>query len=118
MPELMVPIFRVANARDTAKWYARLGFELVGEHRFAPHLPVYAFLRRGDVHLHLSEHKGDARPGTLVYFYVDDVDSIAKEFGVTVADQPWAREVSLTDPDGNRLRIGTRHAAPSAASGE
>jgi hypothetical protein len=23
--------------------------------------------------------------------------------------QPWAREIQLTDPDGNRLRIGTVH---------
>ena len=64
----------------------------------------------GDIYLHLSEHLGDARPGTLVYFYVDDVDSIAAEFGVEVVDQPWAREIQLTDPDGNRLRIGTVHA--------
>ncbi len=111
MAEQLVPIFRVADAKETAKWYARLGFELEGEHRFAPNLPLYAFLRRHDVQLHLSEHKGDATPNTLVYFYVDDVDSIAKEFGVTVKEQPWAREVLLTDPDGNRLRIGTRHTA-------
>ena len=109
MAEQMVSIFRGADAKETAKWYARLGFELEGEHRFAPNLPLYAFLRRHDVQLHLSEHKGDATPNTLVYFYVDDVDSIAKEFGATVKEQPWAREVLLTDPDGNRLRIGTRH---------
>ncbi len=57
--------------------------------------------------LHLSEHEGDARPETLVYFYVDDVDAIAAEFGAPVEIQPWAREIELTDPDGNRLRIGT-----------
>lgn len=67
------------------------------------------FLKRGDTHLHLSEHKGDATPDTLVYFYVNDVDAIASEFGVVVEEQPWAREISLTDQDGNRLRIGTLH---------
>jgi hypothetical protein len=40
--------------------------------------------------------------------YVDDVDAIAAEFGVTVEVQPWGREIELTDPDGNRLRLGTR----------
>ena len=30
MPEMMVPIFRVADAARTAQWYARLGFEVVG----------------------------------------------------------------------------------------
>jgi hypothetical protein len=105
---MMVPIFRVADGEAAATWYARLGFEVDGVHRFAPDLPRYMFLRRGDVWLHLSEHLGDARPGTLVYLYVDDVDAIAEEFGVTVETQPWAREIQLTDPDGNRLRIGTR----------
>ena len=108
MAEELVPIFRVKNGKETAKWYARLGFEIEGEHRFAPGLPLYLFLRRGGVALHLSEHKGDARSGTLVYFYVDDVDTIAAEFDSKIEDQPWAREVQLTDPDGNRLRIGER----------
>ena len=108
MPEELVPIFHVRDGQETAKWYARLGFEVESEHRYAPGLPLYLFLRRGNIHLHLSEHKGDARPGTLVYYYVYDVDIIAAEFGVEVTEQPWAREVSLTDPDGNRLRIGER----------
>jgi catechol 2,3-dioxygenase-like lactoylglutathione lyase family enzyme len=109
MTEQLVPIFRVANARASAKWYARLGFLLEGEHQFAPHLPVYAFLRRAEILLHLSEHKGDAPPKSLVYFYVDDVDAVAKEFNTPVEEQPWCREVSLTDPDGNRIRVGTRN---------
>jgi Glyoxalase superfamily protein len=109
MPEELVPIFYVKNGYETAKWYARLGFATEGEHRFAPSLPLYLFLRRGTNALHLSEHKGDARPNTLVYLYVDNVDEIAKEFDVQIDDQPWAREVQLTDPDGNRLRIGQRH---------
>jgi len=108
MPEELVPIFHVKDGQETAKWYLRLGFEVEDEHRFALELLLYLFLRRGNIHLHLSEHKGDARPGTLVYFYVENVDSIASEFGVKIKEQPWAREVSLTDPDGNRLRIGER----------
>lgn len=108
MPEELVPILHVKDGQATARWYARLGFGIEGEHRFAPELPLYLFLRRGPNALHLSEHRGDARPGTLLYFYVDDVESIAREFDVEIADQPWAREVKLTEPDGNRLRIGKR----------
>lgn len=103
-----MPIFRVADGRAAAGWYERLGFTVEGEHRFSPDLPLYLYLRRGDCWLHLSEHAGDARPDTLVYLYVDDVDAIAAEFGARVRTQPWAREIELTDPDGNRLRIGTR----------
>ena len=108
MPEELVPVFHVKEAGETAKWYARLGFVIEGEHRFAPGMPLYMFPRRGDNALHLSEHKGDARPGTLVYFYVHDIDAISAEFNSDIIDQPWAREVQLTDPDGNRLRIGER----------
>ena len=108
MNESLVLILRVKDAHKTAEWYARLGFTVAGQHQFAPGLPYYLFLERGNIHLHLSEHKGDARPETLLYFYVYDVDSIAAEFAAEVRDQPWAREVALTDPDGNRLRIGER----------
>jgi hypothetical protein len=108
MPEELVPIFHVKDGLESAKWYARLGFVIEDQHRFAASLPLYLFLRRGQIALHLSEHKGDARPNTLVYLYVHGVDQIASEFNAAVTVQPWAREVSLTDPDGNRLRIGER----------
>ena len=106
MNEELIPILRTKDAHDSAKWYRRLGFEIEGEHQFEPDLPSYLFLARGTSRLHLSEHEGDAKPGTLLYFYVQDVGSIAMEFAAEVIEQPWAREVHLTDPDGNRLRIG------------
>lgn len=111
----VVPILRVADASRAVAWYGRLGFAQVFEHRFEPHLPAYVGIRRDDAQIHLSEHAGDANPHGLVYLWVDDVDSIAAEFGVVVDVQSWAREVSLTDPDGNRLRV----AEPvSAAAGD
>lgn len=110
MPEELIPVFYVEDGRETAKWYARLGFAIEGEHRFAPGMPLYLFLRRGANALHLSEHKGDASPNALVYFYANDIDAIATEFGTDVKEQPWAREIELADPDGNRLRIGERKA--------
>lgn len=111
MSEELVPIFHVRHGWASAAWYARLGFVVEGEHRFEPNLPLYLFLRRGPNALHLSEHQGDARPNTLVYLYVDDVESIASEFNTPIREQPWAREVELVDPDGNRLRVGQRRRA-------
>lgn len=104
-----MPILRVRDGRAAAAWYERLGFRVTGEHRFEPELPLYLFLQRGEMRLHLSEHRGDAPPGSVVYMYVADVDAIAEVTGATVVDQPWCREVVLTDPDGNRLRVGTPH---------
>jgi catechol 2,3-dioxygenase-like lactoylglutathione lyase family enzyme len=103
----LVPIFRVDDAREALSWYRRLGFEWTGEHQFEPGFPLYVFLQRGDVQLHLSEHSGDAPPCGVAYLFVDAVEPIAAEFGVAVTSQPWGREIELTDPFGNRLRIGT-----------
>jgi hypothetical protein len=110
--EELVPIFRVEDGRAAAAWYERLGFIVVAEHRFAPNLPLYLFVRRGDVSLHLSEHTGDAPSASLAYFYVDDLDVIADEFDAEVAKQPWGREIELADPSGNRLRIGSVDICP------
>ena len=110
MDEEVIPILRVEDAAAAVGWYARLGFAKQWEHRFEPGLPAFVEVARGAVRLFLSEHTGDARPDTLVYLRVRDVDAVAAEFGAQVRDAPWAREVELRDPDGNRLRVATpRH---------
>ncbi|MGX2992791.1 glyoxalase superfamily protein [Streptomyces sp. JNUCC 64] len=105
--EEAIPVLRVRDAARAVRWYARLGFVQQWEHRFEPGLPAFVEVARGSVRLFLSEHTGDARPGTLVYLRVADVDAVAGEFGVTAEEVPWAREIELADPDGNRLRVGT-----------
>lgn len=105
--EEAIPILRVNNVAEAVTWYSRLGFRLEWEHRFAPELPAFVSIRRQGMRLFLSEHTGDARPDTLVYVRVKDIKAISTEFGVPVTEQPWAHEVHLHDPDGNRLRIGT-----------
>jgi catechol 2,3-dioxygenase-like lactoylglutathione lyase family enzyme len=103
----VVPFLRVADAEAAATWYARLGFEIEWRHRFEPDLPLFVSIRNGDGSIFLSEHRGDARPDTLLYLYVDDVDEVARNFDAEVAEAEYGmREVQLTDPDGNRLRIG------------
>jgi len=106
MGEQVIPVLRVTDAEAALRWYDRLGFVREFEHRFEPGLPMYIGIRRGEARMHLSEHGGDARPNTLVYVWVDDVDAIAVAFDKSVETQTWAREIELTDPDGNRLRIG------------
>jgi len=101
-----VPIFRVDDAESVLGWYRRLGFEVTGTHQFEAGFPLYVFVQRGDVRLHLSEHTGDAPPGSVAYFYVETIDDIATEFGVAIETQPWGREIELVDPDGNRIRVG------------
>ena len=105
----LAPVLRVADARATAEWYRRhLGFTTQFEHRFEPGFPLYVGSVRDDAVIHLSEHTGDARPGTLVYLWVPDVDAAAAACGVaTVEDNPWGRDFEVADPDGNRVRVCT-----------
>lgn len=107
MDEEVIPILRVEDTARAVAWYGRLGFAKEREHRFGPGLPAFVTVARGKVRLFLSEHRGDARPDTLVYLRVRDVDAVATEFGLSPREAPWAREIELRDPDGNRLRIGT-----------
>ncbi len=109
----IVPILRVSDAAVSVAWYRRLGFEQTFEHRFEPHFPAYVGVRRDGAQIHLSEHAGDANPHGLVYLWVEDVDAIAAEFGVVVSEEPWGRETSLVDPDGNRLRLAEPDRGPS-----
>ena len=105
--EEVIPILHVQDAVAAAKWYERLGFRLIHVHRFEPTLPAFATIARGDVTLFLSEHIGDARPGTLVYLRVHDVHDLATRFRITPEDNPWGPDFEVADPDGNRVRVGT-----------
>lgn len=108
-----VPILRSFDADLARDFYVRyLGFEVTFEHRFGDDFPLYFGLRRGGCELHLSEHHGDATPGSAVRIEVEDIAAYHAEItqrghknmrpGLT--DQSWgAREVAVSDPFGNRL---------------
>ena len=87
---------------------------LSGSTSSSPASPLFASVATSEgARIFLSEHAGDARPDTLLYVWVDDVDDThraLREAGVDVPPpeaQPWGREISVRDPDGNRLRIAT-----------
>jgi hypothetical protein len=108
--EEVVPVLYVEDAGRAVAWYERLGFTKEWEHQFEPGLPWFVSVARGNVRLYLSEHKGDARPNTLVHLYVKDIDAVSREFGIPVDEEGLAgRECHLEDRDGNRLRVAARH---------
>jgi len=105
----VVPVLYVEDASRAVSWYERLGFHKEWEHQFEPGFPWFVSVARGPARLYLSEHKGDARPNTLIHLYVDDIDAVSKEFGVRIDEDGLAgRECDFGDPDGNRLRVATR----------
>src|SRR5206468_5387598 len=82
--EEVVPVLYVEDASRAVAWYERLGFHKEWEHRFEPGFPLFVSVARGRVRLYLSEHKGDARPNTLIHLYVADIDRVSEEFDVPV----------------------------------
>jgi uncharacterized glyoxalase superfamily protein PhnB len=110
----IVPTLRIADYEAAVRFYVEgLGFKIDFEWRHEPGFPVFMQVSRDDMRLYLSEHAGDCVAPGLVYLYVPDVDTWQAELltrGVIAEeppqDQPWGnRELSLTDPTGNRLRI-------------
>ena len=110
MAARLAPVLRVRDAATAAAWYARLGFQIDWEHRFEPHLPAYVAIALDDARIHLSEHRGDAkRKAGLIYLHVPDLGAAAAALGVgpeQIEQAPWGRDFEVTDPDGNRVRIG------------
>jgi hypothetical protein len=106
--EEVIPVLYVEDAGRAMDWYRRLGFHKEWVHQFEPGFPLFVSVARGRVRLYLSEHKGDARPNTLIHLNVTDIDAVAREFRIPVDEEGLAgRECDLDDPDGNRLRVAT-----------
>ena len=75
-----VPILRIFSVDKAKEFYLDfLGFALDWEHRFADGLPLYMQVSRGALCLHLSEHHGDACPGSTVFVRMRGVEDLHRE---------------------------------------
>lgn len=107
------PILRSFDEAKARAFYVDfLGFSVLFEHRFHDGAPLYMGIVRDQCELHLSEHHGDACPGSSLRIAVDDVDALCAELRTKthtfarpeVQDMPWGtRDFTVTDPFGNRL---------------
>lgn len=109
-----IPILRIFSVDKAREFYLDfLGFRLDWEHRFEPGAPWYAQVSRSGLKLHLSEHYGDATPGSTVFVPMEGIDTFNRELldkaypyarpGVEELD--WGRQMQIADPFGNRLRF-------------
>jgi hypothetical protein len=107
-----IPILRSFDETRAKEFYVGfLEFKVDWEHRFEPGLPLYMQLSRGACVLHVSEHHGDCSPGAALRIEVDDLDAYQKlllnksyaNAKPGICQQPWGRDMSITDPFGNRL---------------
>lgn len=78
--EQVIPVLRIFDYNKTIEFYIDwLGFEIVWEHRFEENTPVYLEVKKENIIFHLSEHHGDASPGSSVFIWGEDVARYHKE---------------------------------------
>jgi uncharacterized glyoxalase superfamily protein PhnB len=113
------PILRIFDEPKARAFYVDfLGFQVEWEHRYEPGMPLYLQVSRQDCRLHLSEHHGDATPGSGLRIEVQDLDALHAELTARnfkyarpgIQQQPWGRDMAITDPFGNRLIFSERSA--------
>jgi uncharacterized glyoxalase superfamily protein PhnB len=112
-----IPILRIFDEAKAREFYVDfLGFTIDWEHRYEPDTPLYMQVSRGSCVLHLSEHYGDAAPGSALRIDTNDIDAFHAELAGKrykyarpgINEMPWGtREVSVKDPFGNRLTFSS-----------
>jgi catechol 2,3-dioxygenase-like lactoylglutathione lyase family enzyme len=111
----VVPTFRIFSLEKAREFYLGfLGCKVDWEHSFEPDTPVYMQVSRGNLVLHLSEHHGDATPGSVALVYMTGIEELHRELidknyrhnrpGLERMD--WGMmQVTVIDPFGNRIRF-------------
>lgn len=109
-----VPIFRIFDEEKARDFYLGwLGMQVDFEHRYHDGAPIYFQVSRGQLKLHLSEHSGDASPGSTALVYMDEVEAWQQELisrpyrynrpGLQKHD--WGLECTVIDPFRNQIRF-------------
>jgi catechol 2,3-dioxygenase-like lactoylglutathione lyase family enzyme len=101
----IIPCVDLDASRD---FYARLGFAVTSD--YASH--GYRILHdRQGASVHLTRVEAAAvepeRTAYGLYFYSEEIDALAAEFGCRVESKPWGlREFAVSDPSGTLVRVG------------
>ncbi|GGD63238.1 glyoxalase superfamily protein [Paenibacillus nasutitermitis] len=109
----VTPILRIFDESKAREFYVDfLGFKVDWEHRFEENFPLYMAVSFGDCLLHLSEHHGDATPGSAVRIATTGIRSYHKHLleqqykyaRPGLEETPWdTLELLIGDPFGNRI---------------
>lgn len=113
MLQKTIPILRMFDVAKAKEFYFEwLGFKIEFEHQFEENTPYYIGITKDDIQLHLSEHYGDATPGSKVFIVCNEIEKYFAE----LQSRPYkyyrpclektfyaALEFSVQDPFGNKL---------------
>ena len=75
-----IPILRIFDVAKAKEFYVGfLGFTVDWEHHFEDYTPAYLQVSRDGLVLHLSEHHGDACPGSTVFVWMTGIEEFHRE---------------------------------------
>ena len=108
-----IPILRMFDEAKAREFYIGfLEFKVDFEYRFEPGAPLYMGISRGACVVNLSEHFGDATPGSTLRIRTD-VDALVAQLsakayrhsrpGPPVLTSWGTKEETIRDPSGNKL---------------
>ena len=108
----LIPILRIfdeAMARGFYLSYLRAAETF--SHRFDPNAPLYLGVQLHGADLHLSEHFGDATPGSSIRLRIEDLPRYHAQLikatypnaNPSITEQPWGLDMPISDPFGNRI---------------
>ncbi len=114
----VAPVLPVRSVGAALAHYRKLGFTADAYGEQADGDPVYGFLSRDGIELHLARTPNlDPKTNTSAsYLYVADADALYTEWSAAEVggrltapeDTPYRlREFAHVDPDGNLLRVGS-----------
>ncbi|WP_137113328.1 glyoxalase superfamily protein [Mesorhizobium sp. GR13] len=112
--EQAVPILRIFDVAKAHEFYLSfLGFVVDWEHRYGDNFPLYTQISRGGLRLHLSEHAGDASPGSNMCVYMKGIRKLHEELNAKnyrymkpgLDNEGTRLEVQVVDPFHNRIRF-------------
>lgn len=111
-----IPILRTFPGEEVRRFYISfLGFTVDWEHRFRDGMPLYQQVSRDGCVLHLSEHHGDATPGSAVRIEIPDLKRLQRDLvespvyplRIGLDSEPWGDHLTVPDPFGNRIIFHT-----------
>ena len=117
------PFIKCSDIKASLNFYTNLlDFKVVQAPDPDPEsfMSMYAFLKREESFVHLSQHSGDGVFGNVIYVRVKNIDIVYNDFlsnglelqdkaGITMqpVEQTWGmKEFSVADPDRNRVTFG------------
>ena len=113
MLQTTVPVLRIFDVVKAKEFYIDwLEFKLEWEHTFDENFPLYMEISKDNIKIHLSEHYGDATPGSKVMInctgiksYCDKLKAKNYKYYKPGIEKTFYRTLcmNLTDPFGNRL---------------